>query len=266
MKIGLTSITTTFLLAALIFCSEFALQAQPINHLYLNTGSNTGKKSPDPNADQQLEFLKNLYSENLEKIREMINGKEYEPYYVRSDVKPLLLPEKKRRASLSTKTRLFENLTLEYDTFLDEIIFTDTSRTVNYRFPQISLNKDLIDGFVLYFDNGSMTFRNFRQPDCSALRLQEGFYEVAYEGKSSLLIQHRSTYYQKEGLDNYQYSPRFYISTGQGFYVIKSAKELLAMFGSKAHLVKAFMHSSRVKIRRADKDQIVSILKYYDSI
>jgi len=50
-------------------------------------------------------------------------------------------------------------MTLQYDTFLDEVIYTDTSRTINYMFPQIALNKDIVEGFNLYLENDSLIFR-----------------------------------------------------------------------------------------------------------
>lgn len=214
----------------------------------------------------QTEYIKKLYSDGVEAPKELINGKEYESYYTRSVIKPLLFPGKERTASIITNTRRYNNLTLQYDTFLDEVIYTDTSRTINFIFPQIALNKDIINGFNLYFKDDSLIFRYFRLPECTAKNLEEGFYEVAYEGKSKYIIKHESSFYVREGLNNYKYSPKNFISSGETFYKIKSRKSLLSLFGENSRRVKEYMHSSGIRIKKADKDQFISILKFYDSL
>ena len=215
---------------------------------------------------RQTGFLRESYSEKNEAPEELINGTEYESYYTRSKAKPLLLPEKSRTASAITRTRRYNNLSLQYDTFLDEVIYTDTSKTINFRYPQIALNKNIIDGFNLYFADDSMKFRTFRQPQCSERNLKEGFYEVAYEGASQYLIKHESSFYEREGLVNYKYSPVNYISTGNAFYTVKNKKSLLRLMDEKSKEIKKFLHASGVRISQADKKQIVSVLKYYDSL
>jgi hypothetical protein len=215
---------------------------------------------------RQTEYIKRLYSDGVEAPKELINGKEYESYYTRSVIKPLLFSGKERSASIITNTRRYNNLTLQYDTFLDEVIYTDTSRTINFIFPQIALNKDIINGFNLYFKDDSLIFRYFRLPECTAKNLKEGFYEVAYEGISKYIIKHESSFYVREGLNNYKYSPKNFISSGEAFYKIKSRKSLLSLFGENSRRVKEYMHSSGIRIKKADKDQFISILRFYDSL
>jgi hypothetical protein len=222
----------------------------------------------------QTEYISNLYSQRIETPNELINGKEYEPYYLRSKIKPLLFPAKERTASLITNTRRYDNLTLQYDTFLDDIIYTDISRILNNRFPQIALNKNIIKGFNLYFTDGfnqdirkdSLIFRYFKAPECLNKNLREGFYEIVYEENSHYIIRHESTYYERQGLNNYKYSPKNYLSVGNEFIRIKKGKTFLRLFEEKSGEVKAFMKSSGIKIRNAGKGQILSVVKFYDSI
>jgi hypothetical protein len=236
----------------------------------INGSAQSGNSEIDASLNsiinKQTEYTKRIYSDAIEAPSELVNGKEYEIYYARSKVKPLLFPEKVRTASLITKTRRYTNLTLQYDTYLDEVVYTDTSRTINLRFPLIALNKNTIEGFNLYFRDDSMIFRMFRLPECAMENLGEGFYEVAYEDKSRYLIKHASTFYVREALKNYKYSPKKYISTGKNFVKIKSARSLVNLVGDKSDDVREFLHSSGIKVRKADKDQIISVLKYYDSL
>jgi hypothetical protein len=245
-----------------------ALRAPAQNGTFSNTNSGNTSGSSDLKSltDSQIMYIKNSYSEIVEAPKELINGKEYESYYARSEFKPLLFINKKRTGTIFTHTRQYNNLTLQYDTFLDEVIYTDATRTINYSFPQIALNKDILDGFNLYFDDDSLIFKYFRLPECSKVNLKEGFYEVAYFGKSKYVIRHTSSFYVRDGLNEYKYDPENYISTGDSFFKIKNKRNFLKMFGAKSDEIKRYIHMSKIRIRQADKEQYVSILKFYDSL
>lgn len=217
-------------------------------------------------TDRLIEYVQDLYSAHVEAPKELINGKEYESYYTRSKSKPLLLPGKRRTATIFTKTRRYNKITLQYDSFLDEVVYTDIDRTINYRFPEIALNKDNIDGFNLYFEDDSMIFKNIRAAEASKWKLKEGFYEIAYAGLSDYIIRHASSYYVREGLNEYKYYTENLIRTGDKYVKVKNKRDLLMLFGDKGDLVNKYIRSSRIRVRQTNKDQFVSILKYYDGL
>ncbi len=250
----------------LLLTVALTLSGQNGNLLNTNTLNGSANINISSLIDKQIEYIRSSYSEKVEAPKEIINGKEYNSYYTRSTSKPLLFPKKRRTASLLTASRIYTNLTLQYDTFLDEVIYTDESRTINYNFPQIALNKYIVDGFNLYFEDDSMHFKYLRAPECSEVNLKEGFYEIAYQGKSKYFIKHVSSFYVREGLNEYKYSAENYVSTGGVFYKISGKGSLLKLFGEKSGELKKFLHSSRIRVRQADKNQYISILKYYDSL
>jgi len=234
----------------------------------LNSTSLNGSGSNNIQAliDRQIRYIKESYSAEINNPKELINGKEYESYYTRSSSKPLLFISKKRTATIFTRSRKYNNLTLQYDTFLDEVIYTDISKMINYSYPQISLNKDVVEGFNLYFEDDSLHFRYIKPPECANKNIKEGYYEIAYEGKSAYIIRHTSSFYVKEGRNEYKYTPENYISVGGVFYKVKSKGSLLHIFGNKSGEIKKYLHMSRIRIRQADKSQFVDIVKFYDSL
>jgi hypothetical protein len=266
MKFRLVAYKARFIFLLLLLPVTYKTTGQNGNLLNANSLSNSGSINLKSITDSQIRYIQNSYSEKVEAPKELINGKEYESYYTRSEFKPLLFINKKRTANIFTRTRQYNKLTLQYDTFLDEVIYTDPTRTINYSFPQIALNKDIVEGFNLYFEDDSLIFRYFRPPDCTKNKLKEGFYEVAYLGKSKYVIKHASSFYVREGLNEYKYVPENYISVGDVFYRIKSKKNFLKLFGEKSPEIKRYLHMSRIRIRQADKSQFVSILKFYDSL
>jgi hypothetical protein len=266
MKISTITGLAKVLILVVFLVVSISASAQSGRVLNGNTMINNSTTTRVPGSDQQTDYLRKLYTSKVEAPKELINGKEYETYYGRSKVKPLLFFEKKRSASIITRTRRYNNLTLQYDTFLDEVVYTDTSRTINSRFPQIALNKDIVEGFNLYFEGDSIIFRYFREPASSDMNLEEGFYEVAYEGNSKYVIKHKSSDYVKDGFDNYKYSPENYINTGNGFYKTRKMKDLLRLTGDRSEEVKRFIKTTNIRIKKADKRDMISILKFYDSL
>jgi hypothetical protein len=213
----------------------------------------------------QKNYLEKIYFESVTAPNELINGKEYLPYYYRSGTNPLLFVNMNRKATLLIRDMQFKNLTLQYDTYLDDVIYSDFSKMVNGGFPQIALNRDIVKGFNLYFDYDSLIFRYFSFPAKYADRMNDGFYEVAYDGKTQFLIKHRSTIYNKEGLDKYAYSPEKYIFSGDAWVKITSKKSFLKIFGEREKEINGVVHKLKVKVPGATKSQIAEILKYYDS-
>lgn len=241
MNLSAAETKSSFVLLLILIASSLNLQAQ--------------KKSGDL-ADQQKATIKNIYSEEIEVPDEFINGKEYEPYYRTSVFKPLLLPEKKKSVTLFTATRQYDNLNLQYDTFLDELFYTDTSRMINSMFPLIALNKDVARGFNFYCSDDTL---NFTYLD-STPGLEEGYYEVAYTGRFTYLVKHRSTFFTRDAVSNYRYSPVNLLSKGNGFVVIKTRRDLLKFLDDRSGKVKEYIHINRIKVRKSTKDQMIRML------
>jgi hypothetical protein len=154
---------------------------------------------------------------------------------------------------------------LEYDTYLDEVIYSDPTRFIYSRIYTIELNKDHIESFVLNFGNESLFFRNIKAMDAVNSNLHEGFYEVVWEGAGSYLIRHYSTVVKKDGVDEYFNKTENYIKIGNVYTRISSSKEFLRLFGDEADKIRKFMRSCNIDIRRADKKQIAAVLTYYDT-
>ena len=216
--------------------------------------------------DYQRDYLYKFYYQKVGGTDELINGRDYIPYYSRAKLKPLLLDEKKRTASIILNGRRYNNLSLEYDTFLDEVIYSDGNKVINGGLFKIALNKDPVDGFSLYFDQDSLIFRHFKSEDVKKSNLPEGFYEIVYSGASKFIIKHQSFVLVMEGIEEYIYTPADYVMVGDVFSRIKSSKGFIKLFGEKSEKIRQFIRTNNVNIRKADKKQIASVLKYYDSL
>lgn len=236
-----------------------------------------GQKVVDPGEDKavkrdyevitgyQADYLNALYAREVATLDELINGREYIPYYLKCKKKPLLFEEKKRSGSLLFNGRKYNNLSLEYDTYLDKLIYYDSLKFIDDKQFKIALNPDLVGGFSLFFQDDSMNFRYFRTDDGGTFNLPEGFYEVVYDGKTRCIIKHQSFLTEKDGLEEYSYSHYLYVIAGGKFIKVRSSADFIKLFGKNSDVVKKYMHVNRVHFRRAGKNEIAAVLRYFDA-
>jgi hypothetical protein len=217
-------------------------------------------------SDSQISSLFTIYNQRIDVSNELINGRDYVPYYYRSESKPLLFNEKKHTGSLVLNGKKYDNLSLDYDTYLDELIYSDITKFFVDKQLMITLNKDLFDGFTLHIENDSLVFRHFKSGNGSKFNLPDGFYEVVYNGKSKYIIKHQSSVTREQSIEEYIYSTTDYVMVGEDYSRVRSKKGLVKLFAGKSREIKKFMRTSRIHNRKMDKKQISSVLKYYDTM
>ena len=246
----------------------FICLLNPLNAQQGTALTNTFSEIPDYKSisDQQKSYMDSLYVRRVNISDELINGREYVPYYFKSKVKPLLAEGKKRSGSLVFNGRRYNNLLLEYDTFRDQLIYSDSTKLMNDRVFKIALNKDPVDEFSLIFIDDSMIFRYFTAVKEKSFNLPAGFYEVVYDGKSKCIIKHQSFLVEKDGLYEYRYTPVEFVRVGNSYARVKSGKGFIKLFGNESDEVRKFMKTNKVHFRRAGKNEIATVMRYYDSL
>ena len=157
------------------------------------------------------------------------------------------------------------NIFLQYDTFTDEVIFPEIENKHAQGLYQISLNKDIIDSFVLFFKDDTLTFRNITENENGSAGIPSGFYEIAYDGDSKYIVRHTSAVHQKNGIDEYFYSPTGYVNTGSGFTRIRSNSQFIKLFGDRSAEMKKIIDRYKINVRKANKNQITSALRLFDN-
>jgi hypothetical protein len=108
-----------------------------------------------------------------------------------------------------------------------------------------------------------MKFRYLKFPN---KEFTDGFYEIAYDGGTRFMIRHRSTQYNFDAIDEYKYLPERYIMAVGKYYEIRNNGSFLKIFGEQSDKMKEYLRKSRIKIRQADKNDIVRVLTYFDSL
>jgi len=245
----------------LLFCSLTISAQRPVQD-----GTENGSGLFGKIEKYQVESLFELYSLKIDPASEIINGREYFPYYFRSNLKPILFVDKKHSSSITLNGRKFDDIDIDYDTYMDQVVYIDSVRFFIYSPLRLALNKDNIDCFELRFEKDTLSFAYLCKNEDPGFNLQEGFYEVVFDGDSKYIIKHKSIIQGRNGYDDYLYKPAGYVNTGSGFFRITNNKDFISLFGERSEEVKSFIRDSGIKIRKANKEQIKYVLEYFDGL
>lgn len=251
--------TRTYLLI-LLFCSALTGYAQQET-----TGAAIRRMNRFAAVEAaNKELLDSVYSKRTGTAYAFINGNEYFPYHYRASHKPLLFYGEERTADIVVKGRRYDGMVLQYDTFTDEVIFSEIDNDFGDNLYHVSVKRDLINAFTLCFRTDTMRFRYLSAIETGG-EIPEGFYEMAYNGPTAYIIRHRSVVHQRNGIDEYYYSPVGYVRTPDGYRKVTSGGKFLKSFGDRSAEMKKIIDQQRLKFRKAGKRQMINVLQTYDS-
>lgn len=245
----------------LILASSNGLTQQA--HLY---SGNAGRGQVESIQEKQLEYLDSLYVYQTGADDALINGRDYIRYFFNSSDNPLLRFNEGRSASVIFNGRRFNGLVLNYDTYTDQVIYSDNNLILNNKVCEVALNSDNVSRFELYFKYDTLIFRHFRNEYDSTFNLDDGFFEVVHDGVCKYIIKHVSRLYISDGQDKYPYSPEGYVMVTDRFVQTGSKRQFIKLFGDRSDEIRQYIHKNRIRFRRAEKNQISDILKFYESL
>lgn len=212
----------------------------------------------------QKVLLDSIYAVRTGTTHAFINGTEYYPYHYRAKNKPLLFYGTERTSDIVVKGRKYDGLVLQYDTFTDEVIFSELDNGFGQNRYNISITRDFITAFTLFFRSDTLRFRYLNDSDTGS-DIPAGFYEMAYEGPTGYIIRHRAVVHQRNGIDEYFYSPVGYVKTPSGYTKITSGGKFAKQFGTDSDVMKRIVDQRKIKLRKANKKQIINILQLFDN-
>lgn len=211
------------------------------------------------------DMLDSIYATGSRTQYAFIDGTEYFPYHYRAKHKPLLFYGEDRTAEITVRGRKYAGMVLQYDTFTDEVLFSEIDNNFGQNLYQISLRRNLVSGFTLFFRTDTLRFRYLSAEETRG-EIPTGFYEMAYDGPTGYIIRHRSVVHQRNGIDEYYYSPVGYLVTPEGYRKISSGGRFFKLFGERSAEMKKIVDRQRINLRKAGKREIINILQAYDSL
>ena len=212
--------------------------------------------------ESQKKFIQNVYQSVIDHSSDILNGREYKFYFSPKISSPLLPENPIPTASITIQNRRYDSIILLYDTYKDLVIYYDQR---NYICP-IVINRYIIDEFSLHLPSDHLRFKYLEFPESMLDGPESGFYEITGNGKCQLYIKHQSKIILQNGRDTYKYGTERYIAKDGKYFLVKGKKGLLNIFADRSAEVKGYLKRSKIRVRRADKEQLRSIIDYYNSL
>jgi hypothetical protein len=210
------------------------------------------------------ENLLKLYSENINPSLNLINGREYYPYYSSSTRKPVFLWGERYSSCIIINGMRYNNILLEYDTYTDDLLYIDGSRSFRSVPLRIAFNRNNVDLFEFITDNDTLEFKFFGSKN--NINLKDGFYEEVYHNRSVFLIKHYSSCSINDGVSEYPYHAISYVNIGNGFAKINSIRQLCRLMGSYSSEVRKYCRKQSIPLSSKSKKQISDILDHFDKL
>jgi hypothetical protein len=190
----------------------------------------------------------------------LFNGKVWRNLYSMIKGDQFLFSTEYLPGSLTINGITFNNLSLNYDIYNDEVLIRKSPGSV------VQLNKEMIDSFTLIFDFKIYRFKNTLEDSLPGLN---GFVKVLYSGKSALYIKYRKEIESLAVDDKYDLFFRTYklylLERGTVNQVSGKSDFLKVLEGNKTQ-IKDYMKKNKLKVSKKEPESFVPVIRYYDSI
>lgn len=179
-------------------------------------------------------------------------------YYVAGD--QFLFSPEFAPGSVTMRGKPFGNLMLRYDICSDEIMIITASDNI------LQLNKEMVDGFTVSFDNH---IHRFIRIDPDSINNREGYFDVLYDGNTSLLVKYsKKVTRSNEGkrFETFVQYNQVYILKDGYMNRITGKKDIYNLFGDSKKQVRIFMKNNRIRIVKKTPQSYIRVLEYFDSL
>jgi hypothetical protein len=193
-------------------------------------------------------------------IQLLYNGRVWRSLYYNIRGDEFLFSKDFIKGNVTINGKTFNNIDIKYDIYNDEIISFVVLGTY------IQLNKEMVTGFDLIFNNIKYKFTNITGDSTSSLT---GYANVLYQGKSALYLKFRKEI-KELAVDNkydaFIQRQSLYVLKGGVYYRISGKKDFYKVLKDKKSQIRDFVGKENIKVRKKKPESFVPVLEYYDSL
>ncbi len=206
-------------------------------------------------------FLSDVIDPSMINTELFYNGK-----YKEISGSPFLEKELQNGTIILNDDRKVENVLIRYNAYEDALLYQIEKDQITM------LDPPVIKGFEFQPND-----RNVKFISISFIEGKKHFYEVIYDGKSTLVVRHQIKLTKKTnnagsyGANDMQGSAfkkleTYFLmdATGKIFEISLTKKSLTSALGSHEEELKAFIKENKLKVR--EKIDLATLLEYYDSL
>lgn len=220
-------------------------------------------KMPAQHSGTGLTSLKHYASDQYGTSDILVNGWKYYPEHFNAKGDPYFNELGWMTGLVETTEGTFDDLLLRYNVQMNELILQKTLKSGETAY--VMLNPD----FVKSFDIGYYHFVNAGN---QALHPSLNSYvEVIYDGGIKYLAEHSKMFVASYTVNSPQGSisgqnTDYMLIHKEQLHKISSRRSLYKLFPENKKQIRQYLRKQKIKFKRADREEIIKVMKYLDSI
>ncbi len=221
---------------------------------------------PDSSTENtSIQNAINVYHRFLFPETNLYNGSEYafKAYYplLINEGDPFFISNQYANGSVFYNNILYENVRMLYDVIKGELLINDPTKIYI-----IKLNTDNIGWFIIY----GHTFIKVTEDSAGSSSVHTGFYDVLYNGNTSLYKKVSKEIREKSGATeiwrSVVESGEYFIKKDSHYYVIRNKRDLRSLLIDKKKEIDQFAKRNGLSLRKLKDDTLIKVMAYYNSI
>lgn len=205
-------------------------------------------------------FYNELSDDSLPANKTFMNGRIWRDLYTAVKEDQFLFTNEFLPGQVTMNGKTFNTPKLRYDILNDELM------TVTDKGHILQLNKEMVDDFSLTY---RMRIYYFTKSEPDTLNKESGYFNVLYEGRSSLYIRYYKEISKRGPGKNYEdfvQSEKVYIIKDGIFHQVRNNHDFKKIVSDKKNEIKAYLKENRIMISGKSPDAYVPVLEYYDTL
>lgn len=190
----------------------------------------------------------------------LYNGRIWRNLYAQVRENQFLFAPDFLTGSVTIRGKVFDNVSLKYDIFKDELLTTVESGGV------LQLNKEMVDSFSVLFQDKMYRFIRIKEDSTEG---QKGYFNILYKGKTALYLK----YFKKidklsvngENEKFYQFN-KLYFAKDNKIFQITGKNDLLNILKDQKELIKSYIKKNNIKVSEKEPETFIPVIRYFDSI
>lgn len=210
-------------------------------------------------VNASINFAADAHAEKTKKQSPLYNGSQYAVYNPVEEEHPYFLKDDWMDGTIIYSGEQFDNISLMYDISLDKVIAEHFAGAA----------VELITAKVTTFTLDGHVFRMYKKSDDVRESINEGFYEVLYDGKIKILKRHVKIYSQmlrgSELFTEYDEKRHYYVVKNNAFYSIGSRGGLTKILSDKKRELRRYSRENHLTFAK-DENIFIRLAAYYDTL
>jgi hypothetical protein len=206
-----------------------------------------------------------VYQQNFGNPSTFFSGTEYSFIKTNINGHPYFHSENWQTGDIYIYGRVFYDLEINLDIYRDVLLINHQSNTYNNQ--AIVINDSSLKG-AFFLDR---YFINIQSEDADNIQIKKGYYEMVYYDKCIVLVKYRKTIQRKykfstDLYDEFMSSTNYYLLCNGKASIINSKKALVKALSKHTKEVKRFIKDTRIKYSNQKLENIIKIVRFYDSL